>query len=58
MDSIPGFSIVFQNWKGIFIPALWISHHRPGRNRHGSAGSTFFSLEEGSNFVQNSRQIK
>jgi len=56
MDSISGFYTFFLIQNGSFAPVHRISFRRSGRNRHKSARATFFSLEEGSNFVQKSRQ--
>jgi len=58
MDHIPDYISVSQNQKDVFILVRLISYGRMGRNHQGASGSTFLSLEEGSNFVQNSRQLK
>jgi len=56
MDSIPENRHVSRKLKGVQILERWMSYDPWGRNRESVSGSTFFSLEEGSNFVQNSRQ--
>ena len=55
MDSISENRHVKRKLKGVQILERWISYGPWGRNRESASGSTFFSLEEGSNFVQNSR---
>jgi len=56
MDSIPENRNVSRKLKGVLILERWMSYGPWGRNRESASGLTFFSLEEGSNFVQNSRQ--
>jgi len=56
MDSSSRFYTFFLIQNRSFAPVHRISFRRSGRNRHKSARATFFSLEEGSNFVQKSRQ--
>jgi len=58
MDSIPENRNVSRELKGVLILERWMSYGPWGRNRESASGSTFFSLEEGSNFVQNSRQMR
>ena len=56
MDSISENRHVKRKLKGVQILERWMSYDPWDRNRESASGSTFFSLEEGSNFVQNSRQ--
>jgi hypothetical protein len=57
MDRIPDNHMVSLNRNGVFILRRRIPYGRQCRNRQGGSGSTFFSFEEGSNFVQKPLQL-